>query len=126
MDRAETRAGQHRKRRLRHHRHVDQHAITFDDPEPGQSTGKARDRVAQLAIRELPDLAGYGAVPDQRDTLAATCRDMAVDRIPAGVESGAGKPAEKGRPALIEHAIPPALPINRLRGFGPELLRPLQ
>src|SRR5689334_2553626 len=74
----------------------------------------------------MPDLSGDRTVPDQCDPLAPTCRDMAVDRIPAGVEPAAGKPAVEGRPAGIEHPVPPPLPLDRLGGVGPEFLGPLE
>ena len=126
MDRTDPRAGQHREGRFGHHRHVDQHAVALGDAEARQDPGEARDLALQFAIGEMPDLAGDRAIPDQRDPLAATRRDMAVDGIPAGVEPAAGKPAEERRPAGVEHAVPPPLPIDRLGGFGPEFLGPFE
>ena len=43
MDRADAGAGEHRDRRLGHHRHVDQHAVALDDAEPRQHAGEPRD-----------------------------------------------------------------------------------
>src|SRR5205814_10457898 len=74
----------------------------------------------------MPALAGDRAVPDQRDPLAPTCRDVAVNGIPAGVEPAAGKPAVKGRPTGIEHPVPAPLPIDCLGSVGPEFLGPLE
>src|SRR5215472_3819835 len=71
----------------------------------------------------MPDLSSYRAVPDQRDALPASRRDMAVERVPAGIESGAGEPAVKGRAARVEHLIPALLPIDRLSRFRPKFLR---
>src|ERR1700676_1402490 len=62
------------------------------------------------------------AVPDQRDPLAAPGRDMAVERIPAGIEPAAGKPAIERRPRVVEHPVPAPFPIDRLRRLGPERL----
>ena len=112
MDRADAGAGQHRERRLGHHRHVDQHAVALDDAEARQHAGQTRDLVAQLAIGEMPDLPGDRAVPDQRDPLAPTCRDMAVEGIPAGVEPAAGKPAVR-RAAGCRRARGPIAAPNR-------------
>ena len=122
MHRADPGAGEHRDRRLRHHRHIDQHAVAGLDPEPGQHPGDTRRPVAHLAIGEMLDRAGDRAVPDQRDPLAASRRDMAVERVPAGVEARAGKPAVKRRIAVVEHPVPAPLPIDRLGGLGPEFL----
>ena len=126
MDRADARASQHRERRLGHHRHVDQHAVAFGDAEAAKHAGQTRDLALQFAIGEMPDLTGDRAVPDQRDPLAPTCRDVAVDGIPAGIEPAAGKPAVKGWPAAIEHPVPAPLPVDRFGGFRPEFLRPLE
>src|SRR6202011_5502335 len=89
MDRTDARASEHRHRRLGDHRHIDQHPIPLADPETDQNAGEVSDRVAQLAVGELLDFAGYRAVPDQRDAVAAAGRDMTVERVPASVEPGA-------------------------------------
>ncbi len=123
MHGADAGAGQHRHRRLRHHRHIDQHPVALADAETGQRAGEPRHLVAQLVIAETSDLAGDRAVPDQRRARATTGCDMAVERVPAGVQPGARKPAVKWRPAAIEHPIPAAFPIDCLSRLGPELLR---
>jgi hypothetical protein len=76
MDRAYAGAGQHREGRFGHHRHVDQDAIALDDAEARQHAGETRDLVAQLAVGEMPDLSRDRAVPNQRDPLAPTRRDI--------------------------------------------------
>ena len=126
MDRTDARASQHCEGRFGHHRHVDQDAVALDDADARQHAGQTRDLVAQLAIGDMPDLASNRAVPDQRDALAPPRHDMAVDRIPAGVEPGARKPAVKGRPAPIEHAVPAPLPVDCLGRLRPEFLRPFE
>ena len=125
MDRADARAGQHRHRRLRHHRHIDQHPVAFADAEPGENPAEVRYPIAQFPIGESHDLVGDRAVPDQRDPLAAAGHDMAVERVPAGVEPGAGEPAVKRRPGRVEHPLPAPLPVDRLGRLGPEFLGPL-
>src|SRR5262249_18707215 len=84
------------------------------------------DLVAQRAIGEILDAPGHRTVPDQRDALTPSRRNMTVDRVPAHIEPGAGKPSDKGRPARIENPIPALLPIDRLGSLRPEFLRPLQ
>ncbi len=125
MHGADAGAGQHRHRRLRRHRHVDQDAVALADAEPRQHAREPRHLVAQFAIGEALDLPRHRAVPDQRRALAAAGRDMAVERVPAGIQPCPGEPAVKRRPAVVEHPVPPPLPIDRLGGLGPEFLRPL-
>src|SRR6516164_2971506 len=96
VDGTDAGAGEHRKCRLGHHRHVDQYPVAFDYTETGKDAGEASDLVAQLTVGELPDLAGDRAVPDQCRALAAAGCDMTVERVPAGVEPGAGEPAIEG------------------------------
>jgi hypothetical protein len=45
VDRTDAGAGEHRHRRLGHHRHVDQHAVALPDTEPGQRAGQSGDLV---------------------------------------------------------------------------------
>src|SRR6516165_9154705 len=125
MDGTDAGAGEHRYRRLGNHRHVDQHAVALADAEVCENAGETRDLVTQLAIGEALHLLGDRAVPDQRDALALPCRDMTVERIPAGVEPGTREPAIEGRPAIIKHPVPAALPIDRLGRLRPEFSRPL-
>ena len=108
---------------LRAPSHVDQHAVALDDPEPGQHAGKARDLVAQLPIGEPHDLPGHRDVPDQRNLVAASGRDVSIDRVPAGVEPAIREPVIERRVGVVEHAVPPLLPVDRFGGLGPELLR---
>src|SRR4029077_14286647 len=96
------------------------------DPKARQRARQTRHLVEQLAVGETPDLFGDWAVPDQRDTVASSRRDMAVDRIPASVEPGARKPAEEGGPTVVEHTVPPPLPVDRPGRFRPEFLWPFE
>src|SRR5579884_2493269 len=74
----------------------------------------------------MRDLSGDRAVPDQGEPVAVTGRNMAVERVPAGVEPRPLEPAVKGRAAVVEHLVPAPLPIDRLRRLGPELLGPFE
>jgi hypothetical protein len=126
MDRADAGAGEHRKRRFRHHRHVDQHAVALRNAQARQYTGQARDLIAEFVVGEEPDLSGDRAVPDQCDAIAPSCRDMTVECVPARIEPSASEPPVKRRPARVEHLIPAPIPIDDLRCLRPEFLRPLE
>ena len=60
MHGAQTGAGQHRRHRFRHHRHVDQHAVAFGHAEVRQAAGQTRRDVQQFAVSEAPRRAGGG------------------------------------------------------------------
>ena len=45
-------SGQHRDDGLRHHRHVDDHAITLGHPEACEHTGESRHLLEQLRVRQ--------------------------------------------------------------------------
>ena len=60
MHGAQTGAGQHRRHRLRHHRHVDQHAVALGHAEVRQAAGQTRRDVQQFAVSEAPRHAGGG------------------------------------------------------------------
>ena len=71
MDRAQPGAGEHGDRRLRHHRHVDHHAVALGHAERGQRAGELRRAAQQLGVGEGLARAGHRAVPDQRGLVAA-------------------------------------------------------
>jgi hypothetical protein len=120
VDGAEPRAGEHGDDGVGHHRHVDEDAIAPGHAEGGERAGEARRAIAQLAIGEALDGGGDRAVVDERDAIAVAGVDVAVDRVVADVEAGAGEPTMKRRAAGIEHAVPRAIPADRGAGLGPE------
>src|SRR5690606_39015066 len=69
------------------------------------------------------DLAGHGAVVDQRRLVAAPCRDMAVDGVVAGVADAAGEPAAVDAVMRIECGVEGPIPVDALRRLAPESLR---
>src|SRR5579883_150927 len=99
-----------------------QASIAIADAEPGDGAREPCHLVAKLAVGPERDAAGDRAVIDERGLLGSTARDMAVERVPAGVEAAARKPAVEGRAAVVEDAVPGPLPLDRLGGIGPEAL----
>ena len=120
MDRAEARAREHRYDRLGDHRHVDDHRVAALKTEASKRAGQKSDFIAKLAIREGPDHSGDGAVVDERRRVAAPPLDVAIERVPAGVQPAAREPAVEGRVGLVENAVPAAVPGDRFRGAAPE------
>ncbi|CZW15883.1 Uncharacterised protein [Enterobacter cloacae] len=64
MDRADARAGQHRHRRFRHHRHIDGDHIAFFNALVQQHVSEAAHVAVQLFIRDMFALRGVVAFPD--------------------------------------------------------------
>jgi hypothetical protein len=85
-------AGQHRDDRLRHHRHVDHHAVTLADAEAAQHACEPGRHVKELAVGVGAFGVGDGGVVDQRGLIAASVGDVPVERVGAGVELPIGKP----------------------------------
>ena len=74
MNSANTRASQHRHNRFGHHRHVNNHPITFGDALGEQRTGEAAEGLRRVRVRDLwarNDLGehegGYSAALAPRD-----------------------------------------------------------
>ena len=86
----DARAGEHRHHRLRHHRHVDDHAIAAADALGREGSGEARNTLAELPIGEPHDRPRDRAVVDERRLLAAPLLDVAVERVVAGVDAPDG------------------------------------
>ncbi len=113
MDRADPRAGEHRDRRLGHHRHVDDHPVAVLHSLSAQGAGEACDLVAQLAVRVTPDGVGHRRVVDQRHLIGATTFDVTIERVVTGVQAPARKPPIQRRAAVVEHALGRSDPVDR-------------
>ena len=74
MHRADARAGQHRHRRVGHHRHVDGDAVALLDALRLEHIGEAADPLVQLRVGDLGVGAGRVALPDDRRLVAARLR----------------------------------------------------
>ena len=116
-----SRAGKHRDERLRDHRHVDDHPISVPDALRRECPSEARDRIAELAVREHGLCIGDRRVVDQCRLVGAAAVDVPVERVPARVHPASCEPAEERRPRVVEHTLPRLDPVDRLRSVGPEL-----
>ena len=123
MHSTDPRAAEHRDQGFRHHRHVDDDPVAVADALPAQHPGEARDLALQLPERQRPDRIRDRAVVDDRDLRAAPALDVAVDRVPAGVEAAAREPAIERRPAVVEDPVPAPVPLEGFRSLGPEAIR---
>src|SRR5947199_163978 len=81
-------------------------AIALLDSQTAQRAGKLCGELEQLAVRELRHLIGNGAVPDQRELIAAAALHMDVERVLAGVQLAAFEPAGTLWIGAIEDAVP--------------------
>ncbi|MOA16825.1 hypothetical protein D3C78_1370560 [compost metagenome] len=120
MHRADACAGEHRHRRLRHHRHVDDHPVALLHPLRAQGASQARHFVAQLRIGEALLAAGHRRVVDQGSLLAAAQFDLPVESEVAGVQPAIGEPAMAAIRKGFERGLRGAVPVHRCGLFGPE------
>ena len=88
----------------------------------GDGARQLRHLIAQRAIGEALLAVGDGRIVDQRRLLGAAALDVAIERVVAGVELGAGEPAIERRVRRVEHLVPAPGPIDRLGLLGPEPL----
>ena len=93
MDRADPRAGEHRRRGLRDHRHVDHHPVAALDAVLLQQVGEAAGFLVQLAVADLAALARLVGFEDQRGPVAML-GEMPVEAIDRQVELAVGVPAD--------------------------------
>ncbi|MNO77579.1 hypothetical protein D3C76_686940 [compost metagenome] len=90
---ANPRAGQHGHGRLRHHGHVDDHAIALVHPQLAQQAGQARHLVTQLVVGVGLLHAGHRRIVDQRQLLATALLDLVIEGQVAAVQAAIGEPA---------------------------------
>ena len=126
VHRAQSRAGEHRHHRFRDHRHIEDDAVALGHALGRDHAGDPRHLVAQLAIGEALLGTGDRRIVDQRRLVGPVVSwstvHMPVERIVAGIELAAGKPAIEGRVGRVEHLVPALRPIDRRGLLGPEPL----
>ena len=124
MHRADSRARQHRNRRLRNHRQINNDPVPLRDPVPFEHIRESANLIMQLLVSQHPHLARLAVVrrlpfPDQRGFIGDERAEMPVQAIRAQIELPAHEPFRKRRLPL-QHLLPRLEP-DQLR-FG--LLRP--
>ena len=109
VHRPDPRAGQHRDHRFRHHRHIEDDAVALGDAEIGHHGRERFHFMQHLGVGQFgDDAAGQRRIVDQRHLVAAPTRDMAVERVVAGVDHGAGEPAAIHGPCRDRTPFSPA------------------
>ena len=126
MHRADARAGQHRKHRFRHQRHIEDDAVALGDAEIGHHGGERLHLLEHLGIGEFRDRVGERRIVDQRHLIGASVRDMAVERVVAGVDHPSGEPAAIRAHRGIEYLFGRLDPVDLARRLGPESFRVAQ
>ncbi|PAV68548.1 hypothetical protein WR25_05550 [Diploscapter pachys] len=114
MDRADPRTGEHRRRRIGHHRQVERHAVTASDAKRRQHIRHPADAIVQGAIGDARAFAGFVAFPQDRDLIAPR-RQMPVEAIGRYVDLAAVEPADPeivGREGHVLHRIERPHPVE--------------
>ncbi len=123
VHRPDPRAGQHRDHRFRHHRHIKDDAVALGDAEIGHHSRERFHFMQHLGVGQFgDDAAGQRRIVDQRHLVAAPTSDMAVERVVAGVDHGAGEPAPILAHGGIEHLFRRLDPVDFARRLGPKAL----
>ncbi|EKD38228.1 MAG: hypothetical protein ACD_75C00814G0003, partial [uncultured bacterium] len=84
MNGAQSGTCQHGYRRFGDHRHINNNGIAFADALIGQHTGKCRNLLQQLPIRNLLQRIGYRTVVDDRNLIGPATFDMTIDCVITG------------------------------------------
>ena len=122
VNRANARTGEHGDKRFRHHRHVDDDAITFADPEALQHMAEQLNLAQQFRIGQRALRARERGIVDQRRLVAAPGGDMAIEAVLAGVADTIDIPAAVGARRRIENGLRCHDPVECGSGFMPETL----
>lgn len=122
MHRTDARAGEHRNHGLRHHRHIEDDAVTLGDAKILHDGGERLHLGQQLGVGELRDRIGQRRIMDQRDPVGAAAFDMTVERVVAGVDDAAGEPAAVDALRGIEYLFRRFDPVDLFRRLGPKAL----
>ena len=121
VDRADPRAGEHRRRRFRDHRHIDHDAVAAIDPALLQKVGEAASLFIELAVGPivaLPRLVGF---EDDGDAVTMP-REMPVEAIDRQVELPIGIPLDV-EIAVVERPVA-GFGRKSVPGEAPRLVEP--
>ncbi len=122
MHGAQSRTGEHRDHRLRHHRHVDYDAIATPDSEPAKHAGATRHLFSELGIADALRDAGYRRVVNDSGLFAPPCANMAVQRQITCVQQSVGEPA-KLSVFLRQYLSGGRVPVDQRRLVCPKMAR---
>ena len=121
MHRADPRAGQHRDRRFRNGRQVNDDAIAFADFVSLEHIREPADFAMQLLIGQGALLARF-AFPDDRGLVPAGPCEMTIEAILRNVQFSADEPFRERR-LPFENFLPRRVPDQLLRFARPEFVR---
>jgi len=122
VHRADARTGEHRKHRLGHVGHVDDHAVALPHTQVHKHRGKIIHLAVQLAIGELTHAVGLAGSHHQRQ-LIATLLQMAVNRVETQVGAATDKPLAERRIGVIQNLLRRRFPVDQPALLFPELFR---
>ena len=118
MNRADSRAREHRNRSLRYQRHVDRDAVAVLDAEALESVTASANFVGEHLVGQDARVAGL-ALPDQRGLVAARGVEMAIEAVVRGIDRTANEPF-RIREIPLERLAERIEPMQVVRAFGPE------
>ena len=125
VHRADPRAGEHRHRRLGHHRHVDADPVAFLHALGLEHVGELADLGVQLPEGDAPLLARPIPFPEDRRLVAALLQ-MPVEAVPGDVHPGAVEPPDVdiALEGPVRDLVPLPEPVDMLvRHVRPESVR---
>ena len=111
VDHAEPRAGEHRHRQVRDHRHVERDPVArLHSGEVTEQRGELVDAAMEFRVRDLDGFDVLGLLhPDQR-VLVPAAFEVPVDAVDARVQAPADEPLEERRIARVEQRVPLLVP----------------
>ena len=116
-------AGKHGYDGLRYHRHINNHAVSFDHAQIFQDGAKNLDLLEQVRKCQCFLRVHNSAVVNQRRLLGPANFHMPVDAIEARVALGPHEPVAILAGVSIEHFFGRLHPIDLRGRFGPKSLR---
>lgn len=121
MDGSEAGAGPGREERLRDHRHVDDHSVSFLNSARFQHERHFAGGFVSLAQRPCELLVDHVGDPDQ-GLLVGVGREVAVEHVVGNVDFPIGVPFSEGRLVRVEDGGRLFEPSHVAGLFGPVLL----
>jgi hypothetical protein len=127
VNHAQPRAGEHRDRQFRDHRHMQGHTVAGLQPaELAQQGRELVDAYEEILVRDVLNRFVLGLWHEMDRRLVLVLGEVSIDAVVAGVDLAADEPAPEWRVAGVERPFPVPGPVEQVCKLLEALAEPVE